>query len=149
MTSLIRRISRSKNRRGIFQLVVRWMGRESHRDGKTGKSAAGRIRLSRELRVIARKRERERKGGRERGGRRGEGNERESEREIQPRAGRLYRAHICRVLQIPPRDSARCSEREKKREKSGKERRFRVETRLSGGRHTTTTSTAIAVAPPH
>lgn len=50
MTSLIRRISRSKNRRGIFQLVVRWMGRESHRDGKTGKSAAGRIRLSRELR---------------------------------------------------------------------------------------------------
>lgn len=137
MTSLIRRISRSKNRRGIFQLVVRWMERESHCDGKTGKSAAGRIRLSRELRVIARERKRERGKEIER---EKEGGERENEREIQPRAGRLYRAHICRVLQIPPRDSAHCSEREKKREKSGKERRFRVETRLSGGRHTTTTN---------
>jgi len=89
------------------------MERESHSDGKTGKSAAGRIRLSREPRVIARDRERG-GGARERERESESESEKEREREIRPRAGRLYRAHICRVLQIPPRDSARCSEREKK-----------------------------------
>jgi len=83
MTSLIRRMSRSKNRRSIFQLVVR-MERESHSDGKTGKSAAGRIRLSREPRVIARDRER---GGSKRERERERERERKRERKRDSTAG--------------------------------------------------------------
>ncbi|KAL0128729.1 hypothetical protein PUN28_003834 [Cardiocondyla obscurior] len=109
MTSLIRRISRSKNRRGIFQLVVQWMGRESHRDGKTSKSAAGRIRLSRELRIIARREKERKKKVRQR--------EKEKERRVGKRRDSGWRrsSRVGAIQPPPPSPSHRHTDTMKRR----------------------------------